>query len=502
MKKTILILFVLSAFWLSLNAQTTVITHGYAALTSDPINGWMLDMANGICNRAGSGVVRIYNKTTGNFDYKSGSGNRTVLLFDWWDDSNDLHKGFSEGAGAALFAALMNGYINNDFNLNELHFIGHSRGCIVNSEAIERLLVAGFPVEQQTSIDAHDWGGLGITITDYDANPDSINSGVEGWAGIAWADSYWQDALFSTNGRAVEGTYSEYKGTITHDGIHDWYLETILDTTLHEGYYYSRLGGGSSTRPPRTGYQRNPFFTFSNDGIINGNFERGGAIYQKITGWWYHGGGGDADIDDTYLVLHSGGSQKKHDRFYIPPNASSIKFMYKINEKDNSGAIPNIDQMRIKMNDTILLDNVWMDTEMQDWSVMTIDISNMQNSVKTLTFELIDEFGGTNELNSEIWLDNIHFDLQNTTNVIDYKKNNFCQIYPNPVCDKINVQINKSSQSNGVLHVYNVVGKLVYSVGIFSGLQSINIEQLENGIYIFEIEYDGLKDIHKIIIQR
>jgi len=171
-------------------AQTTIITHGYAAGTSDPIHTWMLDMANAITNRAGSGVVRIYNKATGNFDYENGSGTRTVLLFDWWDDSNDLHKGFSEAAGDALFAALMKGNLQNDFNLDDLHFIGHSRGCVVNSEAIERLLVAGIPVEQETSLDAHDWGELGVTLTDYDVNPDSISSGFVGWSGITWADSY------------------------------------------------------------------------------------------------------------------------------------------------------------------------------------------------------------------------------------------------------------------------------------------------------------------------
>ncbi len=502
MKKRIVVICILFVFAFKTNAQTTIITHGYAALTSDPINGWMLDMANGICSRTGTGTIREYNKASGNFDYKSGSGTCTVLLFDWWDDSNDLHEGFSEGAGAALFAALMNGYNNGVFNLNDLHFIGHSRGCIVNSEAIERLLVSGIEVEQSTSIDAHDWGGLGLVITDYDANPDSINSGVEGWVGINWADSYWQDALFSTNGRAVEGTYAVYKGTITHDGIHDWYLETILDSTLHEGYYFSKLGGGLANRPARTGIQRNPFFTFPHDGIVNGNFERGiGLLYKKIGGWWYHGGGGDANMDNTYMVLENGKSSKTHDRFYIPTSAASIKLQYKINQSDNNGTIPNIDKLRIKLNDTIVLDNIWMDAVMTDWAELTIDLTNKQNSVKTITFELVDELGNVNNINSKVWLENVHFEMLTISNSPIISRINNFRIYPNPATDFAILNINQSMTDDCVATVYNILGEKILSEKMNNYPHKINLSNLKNGIYLIEIKSLNGSSKQKLIIQ-
>lgn len=496
---TICILFVLI---FKTEAQTTVITHGFAALASDPVNGWMLDMANGICARAGSGTIRVYNKASGDFDYKSGSGARTVLLFDWWEDSNDLNKGFSEAAGAALFSALMNGYINEVFNLDDLHFIGHSRGCIVNSEAVERLLVLGFPVEQTSSIDAHDWGGVGIVITDYDVNPDSINSGVEGWAGINWADSYWQDALFSTNGRAVDGTYAVYKGTISHSGIREYYLETILDSTILEGYYYSTLGGGSANRPPRTGIQRNPFFTFSNDGIINGDFERsGGSLYKKIAGWWYHGGSGNGLIDNAYMTLQSGKSSKTHDRFYIPPAAASIKFNYKIEQKDSDGMIPNIDKLRIKLNDTIVLDNVWMDAEMDDWAELTIDLAGKQNSVKTMTFELIDEFGDVNDINSKVSIENVRFDMINVSDNAMLPNDCTFKIYPNPASDFVILNIGKCANEECILNVYTVFGEKIMSQKIKDYSQKISLSHLKNGIYLFEIISSNSRRTQKIIIQ-
>ena len=493
MKKLFFLNVLFIGLFIKTNAQTTIISHGYAALISDPINGWMLDMANGICARAGSGVIRVYNKATGNFDYRSGSGSRTVLLFDWWDDSNDLHKGFSEGAGAALFAALMKGYIQNDFNLNDLHFIGHSRGCTVNSEAIERLLVLGIPVGQETSIDAHDSGGLGIAITDYDANPDSIHSGVEGWAGIGWADSYWQDALFSLNGRAVDGTFSEYKGTISHDGIHDWYLQTITDTTIHDGYYYSLVGGGSANRPPRTGIQRNPFFNFSTDGIMNGNFERGGVIYQKICGWWYHGGGGDADIDNTYLALHSGGYYKIHDRFYIPPYAQYIKIDYKINTKDDSGVIPNIDKLIVLINDSIVLNNIWMDNVMSNWGQLLINVTGFQHSVKTMELRLVDKNGGNSNFNSEVWLDNIQFEMSAVPVVTIKKSTMSCNVFPNPASDKLHIQTFTNNNLN--FEIFDSSGKNVLKDKIKSSESSFNIEKLKPGLYFYKIinEQNGIE---------
>ncbi|OQA01696.1 MAG: hypothetical protein BWY70_00291 [Bacteroidetes bacterium ADurb.Bin408] len=475
-----------------LHAQTTVISHGYANLLSDPVNGWMLDMANGIVARAGGGTIRVYNKTTGNFDYKSGSGMRTVLLFDWWDDSNDLHKGFSEGAGAALFAALMNGYNMGLFNLNQLHFIGHSRGCTVNGECAERLLVLGIPVEQLTYIDAHDSGGLGITITDYDANPDSIHSGVEGWNGVGWADSYWQNALFSLNGRPVDGTYSSYKGTISHDGIREWYLETITDTSIHDGYYYSINGGGSAFRPPRTGPQRNPFFTFENEGIMNGDFERGGVLYNKLPGWWYHGGGGNADINNTYLVLRSGDDSKRHDRLYIPPYANYIKFDYKIDTEDDTGNPPYIDKMYVLINDTIVTPPLWMDYTMPTWSQMMIDVTARKNTTITLGLSLVDENGGTDDLDAEVWIDNIVFQMSPVPVAPISENISPCKLYPSVTQNTI--YLDKSCDETLDIEIFDIRGKSVIHEFIHEQHKEINLSHIKPGLYVYRI-YSGKKSI-------
>ncbi|MFA5782700.1 MAG: T9SS type A sorting domain-containing protein [Bacteroidales bacterium] len=494
MKRIFFFILLISFMVNGLFAQTTIITHGF---TSDggAIDGWMLDMANTIRQRVGDGVVRAYNKTTGNFDYRVGSGNKTILLFDWMTESNDLQSGFSESAGAALFAALMKGYQQNDFNLDSLHFIGHSRGCAVNSEAVERLLVAGFPVEHVTYIDAHDWGGAGI-CSDYDCNPDSIQSGVEGWNGIGWADSYWQNnTLFDVSGRAVNGTYSEYLGTIGHTAIREWYAQTILDTTIHTGFYFALSGGGSDYRPPVLGIQRTPFFTFEADGILNGNFERGSTTFSDaIAGWWYHGGGGDAKIDQLHLQLNSSNNYKIHDRFYIPSDAKRIVSDFIVNTGDSSGSPPNVDKMMVLFNQNVVLNDIWVTTQMANWIQLSFDVSNYQNTIQTMEFRLVDKYGSTAHISSDVWIDNIQF-VMSQASVGENNINSFdCSVFPNPVVSKATISYTLQHNDFVRVNVYNILGKEIanLSENIYNskGRHEIVFDRsgINPGIYFYKIQ--------------
>ena len=509
MKKiSIFWLFLLSMFC-SASAQTTIITHGFGAGTSDPVNGWMLDMANAIRNRLGDAVVRVYNGQTGNFDYSIGSGTQTVLIFDWLQACNNFQSGFSEDAGAALFAALIQGQQQGDFSFNTLHFIGHSRGTAVNSEVAERLLVAGFPVAQLTAIDAHDWGGTGF-FDDYDCNPSSWNSGVEGWQGLTWADSYWQESLFTLNGRAVDGTYSEFMGNIGHGGIRDWYQETISDTTIHDGYYYSINGPGYNSRPARTGTQRVPAFNFYNDGILNGDFERGALLTQSFAGWVYHGGGGNATIDNNYLALKSSSAENKiHNRFYIPANALKIQFDYKIDSEDNDNPSPNVDKLLILINGNPACSPMLMDSVMNNWATTSFFITNYRNTVKTLEFKLVDENGGDNNINSEVWIDNIKMTLDQTVAVNEsVEKRIESMVAPNPFADNTTIFYALKSSDYVTIKVFNIMGGEVATLAENQFTTNGNHKMvfdasgLNAGMYFVKIQIGKSTQTYKIVIAR
>lgn len=503
--KKIIIFLVFISFYFDSNSQTTIITHGFQPSGgSSPVLGWMLNMAEAIRTREGNDCsIRIYNKATGDFDLYSGTDSRTILLFDWHDESNDPETGHSEAAGAALFAALLQGDQKGTFGLNNLHLIGHSRGTVVNSEAVERLLVAGYSVEHVTYLDAHDWG-TNYSQTDFDVNPNG--SGIEGWNGIAWADSYWQDSPYTLSGRPVDGTYSLYLGTIGHSQVHEWYLQTILDSTLEEGYFWTLFGGGSALRPPISGTSANPFFIFETDGIVNGDFQRGTwNDFSAQPGWAHHGGGGNAHIDYGYLEMDYGSTYYIHDRLFIPPNASKIKFDLDITNID-SGVPFEVDKFYVKVGNDVVY-SIWLNQYSGGYQLTSTNVIPYQNSVQTLELRIVDEYGGTYWINSEVRIDNLQIELAPSTGIsetIATLEESF-KIFPNPLnSDKGNLTISLNANiDDPQLIIYDQLGAKVLLEKIKGNKDLLHIENLKlaPGFYIATLSNATTSITQKLIVK-
>lgn len=408
----------------------TIITHGAQFFSSSPI-GWMTSLAEAIRTRAGTAKILKYNKTTGVFEALPNydSSGEIVLLFDWVSESDNPSSGFSEAAGDALFSALMLGEINGDFTLENLHFIGHSRGCTINSEAVERLLKIGKPVEQVTNLDPHDWGPFPFS-TDYDVNDASLNisdpssrspnRGVVSWEGVGWIDTYWQTVGFA--GRSVYGSYNLQLQPIGHSEVYQWYEGTINNVSGNDswfqdpyparnesGYNYSRIGG--LVRRAEWGTRQFLLIDFETDGIINGDFERGPSLNQnEYPGWSNHGGGGSGDIISNKLVLNQSNNSREHNRFYIPNDVDLIKFLLKINTAE-SGYVPSVDKFKFSIKSDHsgstynLLTEEYNNAVLEKW--IELDISEYKNSVATILLDIED--GGGNGINSEVHIDDISF---------------------------------------------------------------------------------------------
>ena len=76
-------------------------------------------------------------------------------------------------------------------------------------------------------------------------------------------------------------------------------------------------------------------------------------------------------------------------------------------------------------------------------------------------------------------------------------------LYPNPVRDQIQLEIESDQTFDGVLKIYDFRGKLVKQVGnIKSGYSSINVESMSTGVYLFNVINDGKIDYsEKIMIE-
>lgn len=438
------------AFCQNVSYGTTIITHGYQLSGEAPINindnsAWVLNMANAILERAGNqGCICIYNKLTGNFDVKKGNcGNgETILLYDWGSESNNLSKGFTEASGDALFASLIMGYKNNKFSLTGLHFIGHSRGTIVNSEAIERLLSLkktssiysnSISINQVTNLDPHDWGWNGV-ISDYDNHPNlnipcpqnrRPNNGTIAWKGSGFNDSYYQIGNISAilDGRPVDGTFNcdWSKIAIGHSEVHRVYIASIRDFSVGNstpcqigGYRLSRIGGASRPNEdnvcdkqmikysPEFDFLTAMKIGFSGErirGIMNGGFDRGDGI--NIPGWEEHNGATKTrrcQIINGTLSINAYPNQQgeiTHNRLYVPIEASFITFERKYNS-DYAGKF------------TILINgnsynSKEFDKRDNDFVKECIDVSTFQDKIITLSFLL----ENTSPVFSDIIIDNV-----------------------------------------------------------------------------------------------
>lgn len=80
-----------------------------------------------------------------------------VLLYDWFDESNELSAGWGEAAGDALFSLMVGLNLiapTPGASNPSIHMIGHSFGAAVTSEAVERMLTFGIAVDQVTYLDS------------------------------------------------------------------------------------------------------------------------------------------------------------------------------------------------------------------------------------------------------------------------------------------------------------------------------------------------------------
>ena len=349
---------------------TVVVTHGFQL--GGQIPDWPFALADAIARRARvetgeAGRIYVYDGASGDLQLcqhpqctESGAG-PTIIVFDWAADSNETGSGFSEAAAESLFAGLAAWSTATPplVNLSALHFIGHSRGAIVNSEVAERLIAAGFPPpDQVTSLDPNDSGGAlraetsteggvsGGGLDDYDVNEEhpeydchaqNAIQGICAWAGVGYHDNYWQNDpqcfSFLPDGLELFGSanfnQNELDAPFCHSDTHRWYLLTAdTDAATHpvtgeppgpdwygastecvasprteplartaDGFNFSSIAGGQAARCPQGPGQRQPVrFDFGlREGLVNGDFERMPSAGAEA-GWSFHGGDFQAGI--------------------------------------------------------------------------------------------------------------------------------------------------------------------------------------------------------------
>jgi len=458
-------------------AGTTIITHGFALVSSEPPN-WTLTLgrallrADGDASHCGDdvgetplGSIFSYLPATGEWQLECGSATpngEIVMVFDWSQESDGLNiggtQGFAEAAADALYAALRDpqlpaAFAGIDPLAAPVHFIGHSRGAVVNSDCVERLATVGIPVDQVTTLDPHPVDGtldFPLDLADWlDRSPIT-------WNNVAFADNYWRadgggaraadfDGMSIVAdldldlGDAIEGLL-DVDPVFEHTEVHAWYHGTVdlsasddddgtdIDDEFFSnwwgggvpqrnetGYYYSDLVGGS--RPPPVPGAAPSWSPLS---IYNGSFEIVNSEIEVLgigyAGWYYHGGDMPAGPmpwssasppagSSYYLTLFGNGEHRNisHNRLYVDDGARSIAF-------DRRVSIPAAnDHLVIKFTDELTNQTI-VDLAVDaatDWETLAFPIPAAHiGATFAISLELD---GGGDGVASIVDIDNLRF---------------------------------------------------------------------------------------------
>ncbi|MEG4305811.1 DNA/RNA non-specific endonuclease [Microcoleus sp. D3_18a_C4] len=164
-----------------------------------------------------------------------------LVLLNNWSENNESavpDSGFTEAAADAFFTSLvqLDGVLKDEtstakqgavFN-SPLHFVGFSRGTVVNSEIIQRLGTY-FPDAggkensntrdlQMTTLDPHDFNQPGLNVVTQNFG-DFREPKVQVWKNVTFADNYYQTApnllsgTLTPAGRDIPNLPSTEKGT-------------------------------------------------------------------------------------------------------------------------------------------------------------------------------------------------------------------------------------------------------------------------------------------------
>ncbi len=134
-----------------------------------------------------------------------------------------------------------------------------------------------------------------------------------------------------------------------------------------------------------------------------------------------------------------------------------------------------------------------------DWTMFEVDFEYLSSETPD-TLNIIvassDVTLANSAAGSVLFVDDFSFEGTTVRNAEVALKNNF-NVYPNPVNDVINLDLN--FDENVTVKIYNTLGQTLYSSNLTSNNQKINISNYRTGIYLLEVESENEKYFKKII---
>lgn len=248
---------------------------------------------------------------------------------------------------------------------------------------------------------------------------------------------------------------------------------------------------------------------------------------ESLNGWFT----GNASLSTDHYPLSVGNYSIKLENQL--PLVNNESYGYAVSGNTNSGCIPSFAitghpnqlcgyyKCSPLNNDTIqigimLFDNgVWVagaelitTNTVSNWTSFCIPISNYTNA-DSATITVAAFYNDTTcgmpygpHGNSVLYVDNLSFDnlITSTTELHNYNSN--ISIYPNPASDNIFLNFDKMIVDDITVSIYNTTGTLIKTEILKRNQNQMEINDLNNGIYIISFIANDFTVNQRLVIQR
>mgnify|MGYP000548395364 CR=1 FL=1 len=117
------------------------------------------------------------------------------------------------------------------------------------------------------------------------------------------------------------------------------------------------------------------------------------------------------------------------------------------------------------------------------WKRDTVDLQAFAGSSILLQFQ------GVNRKGNNLYLDNISvYDGPDPVGLDEFNSRLVFNVFPNPVKNKLKIEIEDSEKHSFEVSVYDIQGKLVWKGSLAKSKNEINVRELSPGVYVLQLE--------------
>jgi len=154
-------------------------------------------------------------------------------------------------------------------------------------------------------------------------------------------------------------------------------------------------------------------------------------------------------------------------------------------------------------NGEIIGDPFWGTTQtVSDWTPLEIPMTYNNSDIPDSATIYFVTGAYIQHSESILYIDNLSFDgfISSAPDIISLNPD--FKLYPNPASDYVNLSVTDYTDEDLKINIYNVIGALVRSESLFQDQKRIDVSELCNGIYVFEIRSKDWSKKQKLIVKR